>query len=46
MRIVIVMVVLDGTDRPGGGMIVVTRVRRRSGATAHEVLSNERDEHH
>ena len=29
-----------------GRMVVATRVRRRLGATAHEVLSNERDEHH
>ena len=44
--IIIMMVVLDRTDRLVSGMIVVTNVYRRSGATAHEVLSNERNEHH
>ena len=27
-------------------VLVIARVRRRSGATAHHVLSNERNEHH
>ena len=44
--VVIVVVVLDRTDRFGDGIIVVARVRRRSGATAHQVLSSERNEHH
>ena len=44
--IIMMMVVLDRTDRLVSGMIVVTNVYRRSGATAHEVLSNERNEHH
>ena len=44
--IVIVVVVFDRTDGFDSGMIVIARVRRHSGATAHEVLSNERDEHH
>ena len=46
VRTVIVMVVLDRTDRLVSRMVVVARVCRRSGATAHEVLSNECDEHH
>ena len=44
--IIMMMVVLDRTDRLVSGMIVVANVCRRSGATAHEVLSNERNEHH
>ena len=44
--VVSVMVVLDRTNGFVSGMVVVARVRRRSGATAHEVLSNEGDEHH
>jgi hypothetical protein len=44
--VVIVMVMFDRTDGFGGGMIVVARVRRRSGAAAHQVLGSERNEHH
>lgn len=46
VRIVIVVVVFNCTNGFGSGMIVVARVRRRSGATAHHVLSSERNEHH
>jgi hypothetical protein len=46
VRVVFVMVVLNSTDRLIGGMVMIANVRRRSGATAHEVLSNERNEHH
>ena len=44
VRVVFVMVVLNSTDRLIG--VMVTNVRRRSGATAHHVLSSERNEHH
>ena len=44
--VVIVMVVLNCTNGFGSGMIVVARVRRRSGAAAHQVLGSERNEHH
>ena len=46
VRIVIVMVVFDHTNGGISRMVVVARVCRRSDATAHEVLSSERDEHH
>ena len=44
--IVIIVIVCDHTDRLAVRMVVIARVRRRSGAAAHQVLSNERNEHH
>ena len=44
--IVIVVIVFDRTNGFVSRMLVVARVRRRSGATAHHVLSSERDKHH
>ena len=44
--IVIVVIVFDRTNGFVSRMLVVARVRRRSSATAHEVLSSESNEHH
>lgn len=47
VRIVIIdMVVRDRTNRCICRIVMVANVYPRSGATAHQVLSSERNEHH